>query len=93
MPKIVDENGFVISWGRRTKKELDEFYASGKGGPPISSPSLSLSTKEMRSKKGPNGTPASSPTLSSSTKSLRSKKREDPRGEGDTGLAGLRDSD
>jgi hypothetical protein len=47
----------------------------------------------MRSKKGPNSTPASSPTLSSSTKSLRSKKREDPRGEGDTGLAGLRDSD
>jgi hypothetical protein len=51
MPKIVDENGFVISWGRRTKKELDAFWASGKGGPPISSPSLSLSTKEMRSKK------------------------------------------
>ena len=70
MPKIVYENGFVISWGRRTKKELDEFYASGKGGPPISSPSLSLSTKEMRSKK-----------------------REDPRGEGDTGLAGLLESD
>ena len=34
-----------------------------------------------------------SPTLSSSTKSLRSKKREDPRGEGDTGLAGLLESD
>ena len=70
MPKIVYENGFVISWGRRTKKELDEFWASGKGGPPISSPSLSLSTKEMRSKKGPNSTPASSPSLPSSKKLL-----------------------
>ena len=70
MPKKVYENGFVISWGRRTKKELDEFWASGKCGPPISSPSLSLSTKEMRSEE-----------------------REDPRGEGDTGLAGLLESD
>jgi hypothetical protein len=70
MPKKVYENGFVISWGRRTKKELDEFWASGAGGPPISSPSLSLSTKEMRSEE-----------------------REDPRGEGDTGLAGLLESD
>jgi len=69
MPKIVYENGFVISWGRRTKKELDEFYASGKGGPPISSPSLSLSTKEMRSEE-----------------------RENPRGDGDTGVAGGTDS-
>ena len=70
MPKKVYEDGFVISWGRRTKKELDEFWASGAGGPPISSPSLSLSTKEMRSEE-----------------------REDPRGEGDTGLAGLLESD
>ncbi len=70
MPKKVYENGFVISWGRRTKKELDEFWESGAGGPPISSPSLSLSTKEMRSED-----------------------REDPRGEGDTGLAGLLESD
>ena len=70
MPKKVFDNGFVFSWGRRTKKELDEFWASVKCGPPISSPSLSLSTKEMRSKK-----------------------REDPRGEGDTGLAGLLESD
>ena len=70
MPKIVYEHGFVLSWGRRTKKELDEFYASGKGGPPISSPSLSLSTKEMRSKKGPNSTPVSSPSLPSSKKLL-----------------------
>ena len=69
MPKIVYENGFVISWGRRPKKELDEFYASGKGGPPISSPSLSLSTKEMRSEE-----------------------RENPRGDGDTGVAGGTDS-
>ena len=45
MPKKVYENGFVISWGRRTKKELDEFWASGAGGPPISSPSLSLSPR------------------------------------------------
>ena len=70
MPKKVFDNGFVFSWGRRTKKELDEFWASGAGGPPISSPSLSLSTKEMRSEE-----------------------REDPRGEGDTGLAGLLESD
>jgi hypothetical protein len=70
MPKEVDENGFVISWGRRTKKECDELWARGINGPPISSPSLSLSTKEMRSKK-----------------------REDPSGEGDTGLAGLLESD
>ncbi len=70
MPKKVFDNGFVFSWGRRTKKELDEFWASGKCGPPISSPSLSLSTKL-----------------------IRSKKREDPRGEGDTGLAGLLESD
>ena len=34
-----------------------------------------------------------SPTLSSSTKSLRSEKRADPRSEGDTGLAGLLESD
>jgi hypothetical protein len=54
MPKIVDENGFVISWGRRTKKELDAFWASGKGGPPISSPSLSLSTKLIRSEEREN---------------------------------------
>ncbi len=70
MPKKVFDNGFVFSWGRRTKKELDEFWASGKCGPPISSPSLSLSTKEMRSKKGPNSTPASSPSLPASKKLL-----------------------
>ena len=70
MPKKVFDNGFVFSWGRRTKKELDEFWASGAGGPPISSPSLSLSTKL-----------------------IRSEERENPRGEGDTGLAGLLESD
>jgi hypothetical protein len=70
MPKEVDENGFVISWGRRTKKECDELWARGINGPPISSPSLSLSTKEMRSKKGPNSTSASSPSLPSSKKLL-----------------------
>ena len=93
MPKIVYENGFVFRWGPYTKKELDEIWAEGVNGAPISSPSLSLSTKEMRSKKVPKGTTASSPTLSSSTKSLRSEKRENPRWEGDTGLAGLLDSD
>ena len=70
MPKKVFDNGFVFSWGRRTKKELDEFWASGAGGPPISSPSLSLSTKL-----------------------IRSEERENPRGKGDTGLAGLLESD
>ena len=54
MPKIVYKNGFVFSWGRRTKKECDEFWASGAGGPPISSPSLSLSTKLIRSEKRKN---------------------------------------
>ena len=67
--RIVFDNGFVI-WDGGAKKECDEFWASGAGGPPISSPSLSLSTKEMRSEE-----------------------REDPRGEGDTGLAGLLESD
>ncbi len=67
--RIVFDNGFVL-WDGGSKKECDEFWASGAGGPPIASPSLSLSTKEMRSKK-----------------------REDPRGEGDTGLAGLLESD
>ena len=93
MPKIVDENGFVISWGRRTKKECDELWARGVNAAPISSPSLSLSTKEMRSKKGPNRSPASSPPLSSSKELLAPEKRADPRWEGDTGLAGLLDSD
>jgi len=51
MPKIVRENGFVISWGRRSKKECDELWAMGLNGAPVSSPSLSLSTKEMRPKK------------------------------------------
>ena len=69
MPKEVDENGFVISWGRRTKKECDELWARGINGAPISSPSLSLSTKEMRSEE-----------------------RENPRGDGDTGVAGGTDS-
>ena len=68
MPKIVYENGFVVSWGPRTKKESDELLAKGVNAAPISSPSLSLSTKEMRSKKGPNSTPASSPSLPSSKK-------------------------
>jgi len=67
--RIVFDNGFVL-WDGGSKKECDEFWASGKGGPPISSPSLSLSTKEMRSKKGPNSTPASSPSLPSSKKLL-----------------------
>ena len=54
MPKKVYENGFVISWGRRTKKELDEFWASGAGGPPISSPSLSLHEGDaLRGTRGP----------------------------------------
>ena len=70
MPKEVDENGFVISWGRRTKKECDELWARGINGPPISSPSLSLSTKL-----------------------IRSEERENPRGKGDTGVAGLLESD
>ena len=70
MPKKVFDNGFVYTWGRRTKKELDEFWASGAGGPPISSPSLSLSTKL-----------------------IRSEERENPRGKGDTGVAGLLESD
>ena len=69
MPKEVDENGFVISWGRRTKKECDELWARGINGAPISSPSLSLSTKL-----------------------IRSEERENPRGEGDTGVAGGTDS-
>ena len=69
MPKKVFDNGFVYTWGRRTKKELDEFWASGAGGPPISSPSLSLSTKL-----------------------IRSEERENPRGDGDTGVAGGTDS-
>ena len=68
MPKIVEKDGFVISWGPRTKKESDELLAKGVNAAPISSPSLSLSTKEMRSKKGPNSTPASSPSLPSSKK-------------------------
>lgn len=54
MPKIVDENGFVISWGRRTKKESDELLAKGVNAAPISSPSLSLSTKLIRSEKRKN---------------------------------------
>jgi hypothetical protein len=70
MPKIVEDDGFVIRWGPYTKKELDEIWAEGVNGAPISSPSLSLSTKEMRSKKGPNSTPASSPSLPSSKKLL-----------------------
>ena len=93
MPKIVDENGFVISWGRRSKKECDELWARGVNAAPISSPSLSLSTKEMRSKKGPNSTPASSPSLPSSKEFLRPEERADPRWEGDTGLAGLLEAD
>ena len=71
MPKIVEDDGFVIRWGPYTKKELDVIWARGVNGAPISSPSLSLSTKEMRSKKGPNSTPASSPSLPSSKKLLR----------------------
>ena len=62
MPKIVEEDGFVISWGRRSKKAL-------------------------------NSTPASSPSLSSSKELLAPEKRADPRWEGDTGLAGLLESD
>ena len=93
MPKIVEDDGFVIGWGPYTKRELDEIWANwGINAAPISSPSLSLSTKEMRSKKRSNGPPVSSPALSSSTKLIRSEKREDPRWEGDTGLAGLLDS-
>jgi hypothetical protein len=51
--RIVFDNGFVL-WDGGSKKECDEFWASGKGGPPISSPSLSLSTKLIRSKKRKN---------------------------------------
>jgi hypothetical protein len=54
MPKIVEEDGFVISWGPRTKKESDELLAKGINAAPISSPSLSLSTKLIRSKKRKN---------------------------------------
>ena len=75
MPKIVYENGFVVSWGPRTKKESDELLAKGVNAAPISSPSLSLSTKEMRSKKGPNSTPASSPSLPTSKKLPGPKKK------------------
>tara|TARA_R110000803_G_C11824785_1_gene302467 strand:- start:45 stop:326 length:282 start_codon:yes stop_codon:yes gene_type:complete len=49
MPKIVLDDGFVIGWGPRTKKECDELWERGLNGAPVSSPSLSLSTKEMRS--------------------------------------------
>ena len=67
--RIVFDNGFVL-WDGGSKKDCDDFWARGAGGPPISSPSLSLSTKEMRSKKGPNSTPVSSPSLPSSKKLL-----------------------
>ncbi len=67
--RIVFDNGFVL-WDGGSKKECDEFWASGAGGPPISSPSLSLSTKL-----------------------IRSEERENPRGKGDTGVAGLLESD
>ena len=64
--RIVSDNGFVL-WDGGSKKDCDEFWASGAGGPPISSPSLSLSTKEMRSKEGPKRSPVSSPSLPLST--------------------------
>lgn len=51
--RIVFDNGFVL-WDGGSKRECDEFWASGKGGPPISSPSLSLSTKLIRSKEREN---------------------------------------
>ena len=70
LKRIVFDNGFVVQLGPRSKKECDEFWASGAGGPPISSPSLSLSTKL-----------------------IRSEERENPRGKGDTGVAGLLESD
>jgi hypothetical protein len=54
MPKIVRDNGFVIRWGPYTKKELDGIWAEGVNGAPISSPSLSLSTKLIRSEKRKN---------------------------------------
>jgi len=54
MPKIVEKDGFVISWGPYTKKELDEIWAEGVNSAPISSPSLSLSTKLIRSEKRKN---------------------------------------
>ena len=66
--RIVFDNGFVL-WDGGSKKECDEFWASGAGGPPISSPSLSLPTKL-----------------------IRSEERENPRGDGDTGVAGGTDS-
>ena len=69
LKRIVFDNGFVL-WDGGSKKECDEFWASGAGGPPISSPSLSLSTKL-----------------------IRSEERENPRGKGDTGVAGLLESD
>ena len=69
LKRIVFDDGFVI-WDGGSKKECDEFWASGRGGPPISSPSLSLSTKL-----------------------IRSEERENPRGKGDTGVAGLLESD
>ena len=69
LKRIVFDNGFVF-WDGGSKKECDEFWASGRGGPPISSPSLSLSTKL-----------------------IRSEERENPRGKGDTGVAGLLESD
>ena len=54
MPKIVRDNGFVIRWGPYTKEELDEIWAEGVNAAPISSPSLSLSTKLIRSEKRKN---------------------------------------
>lgn len=51
--RIVFDNGFVL-WDGGSKKECDEFWASGRGGPPISSPSLSLSTKLIRAEEREN---------------------------------------
>ena len=66
--RIVFDNGFVL-WDGGSKKECDELWARGINGAPISSPSLSLSTKL-----------------------IRSEERENPRVDGDTGVAGGTDS-
>ena len=46
MPKIVMDDGFVISWEPRSKKECDELWAQGLNSAPVSSPSLSFVDRE-----------------------------------------------
>jgi hypothetical protein len=53
MPEKTLKNGLRVTYGRRTKQEVEELYRAGACAPVLSVPSLALATAVMRAEHEP----------------------------------------